>query len=590
MTDFVDDKLSPVPSLIPARILNEFAYCPRLAYLEWVQGEFEESADTLEGTHQHRRVNQETGEIPGAEKLSSPDTGAGQTKTDLNAEEYGGLDEQREPLPLLHARSLLLSAPAEGLVARLDLLELDGPVATPIDYKRGKAPEVPEGAWEPERLQLCAQGLILRENGYECSGGVIYYVGSKTRVWVEFSDELVAKTRAATRALRDLATRGHIPPPLTDSPKCFRCSLVGICLPDEINHLAERSPSEEKTVDVRRLMPARHETLPVYVLEQGSMVGKRGDVLEIRQGGELLNEVKLLDVSQVCLFGNVQVTTQALRELLMRNIAVCYYTYGGWFYGLSTGMSHKNVELRLRQYEAASRLDISLELARRFVVGKIKNARTLLRRNHPNPAEGVLAELNQWLGKAKTARDLETLLGIEGMAARAYFSHFQGMLKGSAAGTFDFTGRNRRPPRDPVNALLSFVYSLLVKDLTITVLAVGFDPYLGFYHQPRYGRPALALDLAEEFRPLVGESVVLGLLNQGEVRSEDFLHRAGAVSLTPRGRRKVIAAYERRLDGLVTHPTFGYAVSYRRIFEIQARLLARYLSGEIPAYPPFTTR
>jgi CRISPR-associated protein Cas1 len=155
---------------------------------------------------------------------------------------------------------------------------------------------------------------------------------------------------------------------------------------------------------------------------------------------------------------------------------------------------------------------------------------------------------------------------------------------------FDFEHRNRRPPRDPVNCLLSYLYALLVKDLTAVCCGVGFDPYLGFFHKPRFGRPALALDLAEEFRPLVADSVVVNLINNGEVQPSNFIVRAGGVALTPEGRKIVIAAYERRLDVEATHPLFDYRVSYRRLFEVQARLLGAYLLREVPEYVPFTTR
>jgi CRISPR-associated protein Cas1 len=155
---------------------------------------------------------------------------------------------------------------------------------------------------------------------------------------------------------------------------------------------------------------------------------------------------------------------------------------------------------------------------------------------------------------------------------------------------FDFDGRNRRPPRDPVNALLSLAYSLLAKDLTIVLQAVGFDPFLGFYHRPRYGRPALALDLMEEFRPLVADSVVLNAVNTGVIQRGDFVGRGGAVSLGHAGRGRFLRVYERRMDELVTHPVFGYRISYRRVLEVQARLLGRFLAGEIPEYPGFQTR
>jgi CRISPR-associated protein Cas1 len=159
-----------------------------------------------------------------------------------------------------------------------------------------------------------------------------------------------------------------------------------------------------------------------------------------------------------------------------------------------------------------------------------------------------------------------------------------------AALDFDFDGRNRRPPRDPVNALLSLAYALLTKDLAFVTAAVGLDPYLGFYHQPRYGRPALALDLMEEFRPLVADSVVLSAVNTGIVRPADFVRRGGAAALTPSGRARFLRAYERRMDELITPPVFGYRISYRRVLEVQVRLFARYLAGEIAEYPAFATR
>ena len=188
-----------------------------------------------------------------------------------------------------------------------------------------------------------------------------------------------------------------------------------------------------------------------------------------------------------------------------------------------------------------------------------------------------------------------------------YFQHFAGMIKagqdddeipgleGPATAarpnfTFDFTKRSRRPPADPVNALLSLAYSLLAKDCTLAALAAGFDPYVGFYHQPRFGRPALALDLMEEFRPLVAESAVLTALNNRMVTPSHFVQAGEAVNLTPYGRKAFFQAYEQRMNSLVTHPVFDYKASYRRVLELQARLLARYLTGEIPEYVPMMTR
>ena len=214
-----------VPELVPVRMLNEHAYCPRLAYLEWVQGDFADNADTIDGQFQHRNVNVETGSLPDPDKPV----------------------EER-----LHARSVMLSAPTIGLIARMDLIEAHGTQVTPVDYKRGRAPDTAERAWEPERVQLCAQALILEENGYQVERGILYFVTSKQRIEVPIDEALRTRTRELLADLRATADRPEPPPPLVDSPKCPRCSLVGICLPDETNLLRGLPDGDH----VRRLVPA----------------------------------------------------------------------------------------------------------------------------------------------------------------------------------------------------------------------------------------------------------------------------------------------------------------------------------------------
>lgn len=560
-----------VPDLIPVRMLNEYAYCPRLAYLEWVQGEFVHSVDTLEGKLRHRRVDRESGEL-------AEQTDRGEAIESEPGKPQGLADDQE-------ITSVLLSAPAEGLIARIDLVRSVGGFVIPIDYKRGRVPQTEQRAWEPERVQVCAQGLILRENGYRTTEGSLYFVESRMHVPVRFTDDLIARTRELVQGMRDMATTGEIPPPFVDSPKCVRCSLAGICLPDETNLFRTK---KRMKAELRRLTPARDDATPVYVQSQGAILGKRDDRLVVRESGKVVDEMRLLDVSQVNLIGNVQISAQVLRELAMSDIPVLHFTTGGWFSAITTGMTHKNIELRLAQFAAASDQERSLALARRFIAGKIKNARTLLRRNHSGTVAPALQELERLLRRVSRARTADSLLGIEGNAAKVYFRYFADVLKRGE--TFQFRDRNRRPPRDPVNALLSFAYSLLVKDVTLALLAAGFDPFLGFFHRPRYGRPALALDVAEEFRPLIADSVVLSVINRGEVSLNDFVVRAGGVSLTKSGRRAFISAYERRLDTLVTHPLFGYSISYRRILSVQARILARVVTGEITQYEPFVTR
>ena len=315
------------PELVPARMLNEYAYCPRLAYLEWVQGEFADSADTVEGRFQHRRVDRLSGNLPSRSGSDAADT-----------EE----EESRDPPETIHARSVLLSDDALGAIARIDLIEGQGNVVTPVDYKHGTAPGVPEGAWEPERVQVCIQGLLLRVNGYTCTQGMLYFVESRQRVAVPLDDALVSRTLDLLSGIRSMAASGQIPEPLVDSPKCPRCSLAGICLPDEVNFLSPDGPPI-KPEDVRRMYPARDDSVPVYVHTQGAVVGKSGGQLEVKQKGQVLQKVRLMEISHLALFGNVQVTAQAVQELCDRDIPICHFSYGGWFRGITNGMGHKNI-------------------------------------------------------------------------------------------------------------------------------------------------------------------------------------------------------------------------------------------------------
>jgi CRISP-associated protein Cas1 len=453
--------------------------------------------------------------------------------------------------------------------------------------KKGRPPDNEHRAYEPERVQLCAQALILRDNGYQCDSGFLYFVATKERIPVVFDEVLVVRTLELLLELHAVALAEGVPVPLVDSPKCPRCSLVGICLPDEVNQLAVRSERQ-----ARRLVPHDSEARPVYVTDHSLNVGVASGRLRLKNKTEVVEEVRLLDVSQLNVYGHVQVTTAALRACFDREIPVAWFSHGGWFTGMAHGLPSKNVELRRRQ--VALPPERALALARACVVGKIRNSRTLLRRNGRDVASSTLSSMQDMIASASWADSTGSLLGYEGTVARLYFGSFSKMIRADSdsqlGGAFGFDHRNRRPPRDPVNCLLSYVYGLLVKDLTVITHMVGFDPFLGFYHRPRFGRPALALDLAEEFRSIIADSVVLTVINNGEVSANDFTIRAAGVALTSSGRKAVINAYERRLDQEVKHPTFGYTVSYRRVLEVQARMVGAYLLNEIPDYVAFTTR
>jgi CRISPR-associated protein Cas1 len=572
-----------LPDYLPARMVNEFAYCPRLFFYEWVDGVFAESSDTVEGAIQHKRVDEKATALP--ESADLPQS--------------------------IHSRSVTLSSERLHVIAKMDLVEVEDGTATPVDYKHGHPREGANGLelWPADRAQLAVQGIVLRENGYRCEEGIVYYRKTGQRVRVVFDDGLVAETEALIARAWATAEAGEIPTPLVDSPKCPGCSLVGICLPDETGFVSDAQLETEPLQlglfdtprrkgakrEVRPMVTPRSELRPLYLNSQGFRLGKSGAVLQVKDKEKVVQEVRLGEICQVSLMGNVQVSTQAVQALCEAGVPVCYFSMGGWFYGITTGLNEKNVFLRRSQFRLAEQEYFARALARRLVAGKIRNQRTLLQRNHVEPNRETLAGLKQMAERAETAESLGELLGIEGNAARLYFGDFGGMIKpdetaGAAAMDFDFAGRNRRPPRDPVNALLSLGYSLLAKDLTVASYAVGFDPYIGFYHQPRFGRPALALDLMEPFRPLIADSAVLTAINTGMVTAGDFVRVGGSVALTAAGRKGFFRAYELRMDTLVTHPLFDYRVSYRRLLEIQARLLARVLEGGIGEYPVFTTR
>jgi CRISPR-associated protein Cas1 len=554
----MNDNAEDVAVAVPARMVNEVVYCPRLFYLEWVDRDFDDNHFTVEGRFVHRRLD--------------------------HGEPTKALAAPEEPWK---ARSVDLSSAEFGVTGKIDLVDCDGGEVMPVETKRGKAPDVPEGAYEPELVQLCLYGLLLREAGYAVTRGAFWFAGSRTRVEVTFTDELIARTKAAISLARSVAQQKAPPPPLVASPKCIGCSLSGLCLPDETNLLAGVTSAESP----RALLPARDDAQPLYVQEIGARVGVSGQCLQVKDtDGRQVLAAPLVDVSHLVVMGNVQVSTQALKELSSRGLPVAWLSTGGWLSGLLDGLGHGQVALRRAQYAVADDPGKALMLARSFVAAKIANARTMLRRNLEDRVPGLLLELSQLVEKAEAAESFEVLLGHEGNAARLYFAHFGSLLENDALGTFDFVHRNRRPPKDEVNALLSFCYSMLTKDLAVAARLVGFDPYLGFLHQPRVGRFSLALDVMEEFRPIVADSVVVNAINTRVVGASDFIRRGVGVTLNAEGRKKMLRAWERRLSDKVTHPVFGYRVSYRRIFEMQCRLLARHLRGELSTYPAFRTR
>ena len=544
------------PRYIPARMLNEFVYCQRLFYLEWVDKRWAHNDDTVQGSVAHDPTDRRSGRMPEPDESMMPTTSI----------------------------QVSLSDDDLGLTAVIDRVDHTDGTSSPVDMKKGSGPSE-GGMWPADRVQVLAQGVLLRRAGYEVSEAQVSYLASHHRASVPVTDDSESEIRDLISAARTVASSDVAPPPLVNDRRCPRCSLAPLCMPDETNYLLERLAERPRRIIVRD-----PEARPVYVTTQGATVKVSGGRLIVATREATIAERRLVDVSQVCVVGNVQVTTQALRALWRQGATVIWLSYGGWFEGVTHGPTNGNVTLRRRQVIASTH---GLPQARELIRGKIHNQRVFLRRNAKTPLGAqTLRSLKDLETAASEARSVPELLGIEGAAARTYFTDFHSLLtdRGSYRAEFKANGRERRPPPDPVNAVLGFCYSLLTKDLVAILIGVGLDPYLGVLHRPRYGRPALALDLSEEFRALVAESVTILCFNNGELDESSFTRHSLGVQLTPTGRKAVIRAHERRLDSQLTHPVFGYGVSYRRAMDIQARLLAASIIGEIATYIPLTTR
>ena len=328
----------------------------------------------------------------------------------------------------------------------------------------------------------------------------------------------------------------------------------------------------------------------LYLNEQQSIVKKRDGYLIIQYPDKRKVEVPLIKVSQVVISGDVTLTTPAIHTLLDLGIEICFLSLYGHFRGRLSPPAAKDALVRREQYRAHIDQARALTVAQACIRGKLANMRTMLLRANRSLQENELTEtasaIQHMVRQVAQAPTIGSLLGIEGNGSASYFGVFHKLLRDP----FTFTHRRRRPPTDPVNALLSLGYTLLLHQVSAAIQVVGFDPYLGFLHQPRHGRPALALDLMEEFRPLIADSVVLNVLNHHILTAGDFQQELGVVHLKPDARKTFYAKFEERLQEEIQHPAFGYRTTYRRCIELQARLLAKWLTGEIPAYPPFEVR
>ncbi len=546
-------------AFIPVSHLNAYVYCPRRFYLENNLGMFEDNPHTIEGRSKHRTVDGK--DVRPAKKEDA-----------------------------IHRRSVAFSSPGLGISGKLDLLEeKEGAPLYPVEYKKGKKPKN-RPPWRNDQVQLCAQAMLLAENGLAMpERAFLYYIGSRARVEVLLDDELVAETRRIIAECRLLRKAGAPPPLAENRNKCFGCSLNAICLPEEEEVL------KDKKTNARTIIPMSLDGDVLYVDTPGAYLGLSGETIKVTApGGEVIGGASLERLREVALIGPAQATTQTIHACMKKDIPIHYLSYKGGYVGTAAPLLHYHGLLRKAQWKAHFAPERCLYFSKIIVLSKIASMKTLLMRYRRDERDeldqGAIDGIKTISKKIREAESIDSLRGLEGMAAKHYFSRFEQYIKPERQSFFYFKDRNRRPPQDPVNALLSFGYSLLAKDCSGAAIRVGFDPFCGYYHTMKYGRPSLALDMMEMFRQPVVDSVVLSAINNGVFKDKDFYRFQNVCYLNEKGRKKYLVQYEMRKKDRVTHPKFHYRMSYERTIELQYRLLAKYLLGDIDSYEGFFIR
>lgn len=469
-------------------------------------------------------------------------------------------------------RALDVGHPEWGYTGRCDSVEIlpDGSFRI-VEYKATPVRRRAE-VTEPMRTQLALQSAALTAMGETVTGCVVYFTEHRRRVSVDLGEDDYERARSLVDATKRCLSANAAPPVLEDDPRCTRCSHAELCMPDERALVPVR----------RRIIVDDPDSQVLHLATPGSRASVRqGRVLVTKDHAEIAS-FPLERVQGVAVHGNVDLTGGLIRELLWRDISVVWCTSTGRVVGYATSSSSPNGGARAAQYAAAA--TGRLDLAREFVSAKLTNQATMLRRNGDGTA---VPELRRLAREATAAGSVLQLFGIEGDGASLYFANFPSMLR---TGGPHFDTRTRRPALDPVNAGLNYAYALLLGDCIRAVRACGLDPHAGFLHSSGRNKPALALDLAEEFRAPLADSSVIRAFNNGELNESDFDDRLGAVSLTERGRKRLISAYEQRVASVFTHPTFEYKVTWRRAIEIQARLVLGVLDGTQDSYVGVRTR
>lgn len=542
--------MSAIQSTIRVMALHALAYCERLFYLEEVEEIRVADAAVWAG----RRLHEE-------------------------------LDEPEEVV------ELTLEDPALGIRGRLDAMRRRDGALYPVEHKRGRCRKGITGPepWDSDRLQALAYAMLLENHtGQPVNEARIRYHASGVTVRVPVDDTGREDVRRAVVRARELAAVPDRPPVTTDERRCIRCSLAPVCLPEE-SRLAEavrEHPENDESPTPVRLYPPDTERRSLHVVKQGARVGRAGGGLSVIEPGQPKETFGIREVSDVVLHGHAQITTQALRLCANDGISVHWVTTTGAYLGAFTG-HEPAVQRRIRQYRGLCDDAMAIDLARRLIVAKIQlQLQHVLRSSRKDPAVRArvaedIAVMRRAVSGASRAGDRGIIMGHEGTAARAYFQALAHLIHPDAGPRMVPTGRSRRPPLDPFNALLSFGYGLLYRDVVSSILRVGLEPGFGVLHQPSSAAFPLALDIMELFRVPVVDMAVLGAVNRRTFDPDEHFTVTGKqVWLSEEGRRRLIAVYERRKHEEYRHPAIGYTLSYTRMMELEVRLLEKEWSSE----------
>ena len=547
--------------------LHALAYCERLFYLEEIENLRVADARVYAGRRLHVEIEREEGD--GGEWLQ-----------------------------------LALESSRWGLIGKVDCIRRRDGMLIPYEHKRGRAHDNVSGtpdAWPNDRLQIIAYAALVEEHsGRAVTEGRIRYHADNVTVRVAIDD-------AARRVLVEAVSRAHelqasvVRPPVTEDERlCVNCSLAPVCLPEEAR-LAERLVPERKPAGqpdtavssaqpTIRLFPVDDDRHSLHVLTPGSRVGRKGNRIEVvppkgNDGTTVLYPVQ--EIGQVVLHGFAQISTQALAFCAQHEVGVHWLTGGGRYLG-SWASGVGSVQRRIRQYKALTDSTLRLRLAKRLAEARVRTQLSFLLRATRESGRGKTDQIHdsiniirRLLSPMSRADSIHSLRGYEGSIGAQYFRALPDLISGEAGAEMKPDGRTRRPPCDRCNAILSFGYALLLRDVMNAILVVGLDPSLGFYHQPRSQAAPLALDLMELFRvPLVDVPVVASVNRRQWDKIADFERAGQQVWLSDIGKKKLIAIYERRKLDQWKHPVIGYSLSYSRLLELEVRLLEKEFMGE----------